>query len=266
MNQYIPNHKVPLTNHGHEQALEAGKLLKSLLKEDDSICFYTSPYLRARQTTNDIIEGIKDTGVKYVIEEEPRMREQDFGNFQSTKEEMQRIWVERAKYGHFFYRIPYGESAADVYDRCASFDASLFRHFARDTFPSILVLVTHGIWARVFLMKWFRWTVEYFEDLQNVPHCTWIVMEKDPKTQKYRLNTHLQTWSELKDQQRAKKLKEDTSDELRLTTNGQLDDNEMNTVAVAAAKAKDEQVKRSLETMRKYEVLFKNNNTKEAGI
>ena len=108
MNQYIPNHKVPLTNHGHEQALEAGKLLKSLLKEDDSICFYTSPYLRARQTTNDIIEGINDTGVKYVIEEEPRMREQDFGNFQGTKEEMQRIWVERAKYGPFFDRIHHG--------------------------------------------------------------------------------------------------------------------------------------------------------------
>jgi len=253
---------VPLTNHGHKQALEAGKLLRSFLKKDDSICFYTSPYLRARQTTDDIIKGLGDTDVDYVIHEEPRMREQDFGNFQSPKEEMQRIWVERAKYGHFFYRIPYGESAADVYDRCASFNATLFRHFAQDTFPSILVLVTHGIWARVFLMKWFRWSVEYFEDLQNVPHCTWIVMEKNPKTEKYCLNTHLQTWSELEDQQRAEKLKEDTSDELKLSSNRQLDDNEINTVADAVARAKDEQVKRSIETMRNYHSLFQDHKKK----
>lgn len=35
------------------------------------------------------------------------MREQDFGNFQKSKEEMEQIWEERAHYGHFFieYRM-----------------------------------------------------------------------------------------------------------------------------------------------------------------
>lgn len=124
------------------------------------------------------------------------MREQDFGNFQSSAEEMEKIWQERAHYGHFFYRIPFGESAADVYDRCAGFNETLFRQFHSDKFPSVLVLVTHGIWARVFLMKWYRWTYEEFESLKNVPHCQLIMMEKDPETQKYNLRTKLHKWDE----------------------------------------------------------------------
>ncbi|QPG73418.1 hypothetical protein FOA43_000728 [Brettanomyces nanus] len=253
VNRYIPNHKVPLTEHGHHQAREAGKVLKSILKDDDTVCFYTSPYMRARQTTVDIIDGIKDTGIKYKVYEEPRMREQDFGNFQSTSDEMQQMWVERAKYGHFFYRIPHGESAADVYDRCASFNASLFRQFSQDSFPSVLVLVTHGIWARVFLMKWFRWKVEYFEDLQNVPHCSWIVMQKNENDQRYTLKTHMTTWSELKDPQRIERMREDTSEELKFNSNGRLSDNEMNRVVDATVKVKEEQVRNALETRKLYE-------------
>lgn len=106
------------------------------------------------------------------------MREQDFGNFQGTPQEMREIWIERAKYGHFFYRIPHGESAADVYDRCSSFNDTLFRQFKKDNFPRVLVLVTHGIWARVFLQRWFKWSVEYFESLKNIPHCEWIILRQ----------------------------------------------------------------------------------------
>lgn len=189
VNCYTPNHKVPLTENGHQQAFESGLKLRDLLKDDESVCFYTSPYLRTRQTLQGIIKGLNDgvqesenepenkKKVEYVVHEEPRMREQDFGNFQGTPDEMKEIWIERARYGHFFYRIPHGESAADVYDRCSSFNDTLFRQFKRDDFPEVLVLVTHGIWARVFLQRWFRWSVEYFEDLQNIPHCSWIQLE-----------------------------------------------------------------------------------------
>jgi hypothetical protein len=34
------------------------------------------------------------------VYEEPRLREQDFGNFQPSSEEMSRMWQERANYGH----------------------------------------------------------------------------------------------------------------------------------------------------------------------
>lgn len=121
------------------------------------------------------------------------MREQDFGNFQSESVEMERIWLERAEYGHFFYRIAHGESAADVYDRCAGFNETLFRQFQSDKFPTVLVLVTHGIWARVFLMKWFRWKYEEFESLKNVGHCELLIMEKQ-ENERYILKTELQRW------------------------------------------------------------------------
>lgn len=218
VNCYTPNHKVPLTNVGHEQAIAAGLKLREYVGENESICFYTSPYLRTRQTLQGIIKGMNNSNndksnkgnIDYIVHEEPRMREQDFGNFQGTSQEMKKILAERAKYGHFFYRIPHGESAADVYDRCSSFNDSLFRQFKRDDFPEILVLVTHGIWARVFLQRWFRWSVEYFEDLTNIPHCQWIQLElshsqiydeKKPHDESecpYILNTDLERWSTLK--------------------------------------------------------------------
>lgn len=110
---------------------------------------------------------------------------------------MAKVWKERAHYGHFFYRIPNGESAADVYDRIAGFNETLFRQFSTDKFPSVLVLVSHGIWCRVFLMKWFRWSYEQFEEFRNLGHCEFLIMEKgEGKDEKYNLLTPLRTWAD----------------------------------------------------------------------
>jgi hypothetical protein len=105
------------------------------------------------------------------------------------------MWHERAAYGHFFYRIPNGESAADAYDRVSGFNESLWRQFAEEDFPSVLVLVTHGLMTRIFLMKWYHYSVEYFEDLRNVDHCEFVVMKLREDTGKYDLQTELRTWS-----------------------------------------------------------------------
>lgn len=140
--------------------------------------------------------------------EEPRIREQDFGNFQPCSAEMERMWQERADYGHFFYRIANGESAADAYDRISGFNESLWRQFGDADFPSVCVLVTHGLMTRVFLMKWYHWSVEYFEDLRNINHCEFIQMKKDAESGKYVLQNDLRTWSELKRQKRIQEAKE----------------------------------------------------------
>lgn len=121
----------------------------------------------------------KKSNIKYKVREEPRLREQDFGNFQGSIKQMAKVWEERAHYGHFFYRIPNGESAADVYDRVAGFNETLFRQFQNDDFPSVLVLVSHGIWCRVFLMKWYRWGYEKFEEFRNLGHCEFLIMERE---------------------------------------------------------------------------------------
>jgi hypothetical protein len=111
---------------------------------------------------------------------------------------MERMWMERADYGHFFYRIPNGESAADAYDRVSGFNESLWRLFGEDDFANVCVLVTHGLMARVFLMKWYHWSVEYFEDLRNINHCEFVVLTHNPENGKYTLQNKLRTWSDLK--------------------------------------------------------------------
>lgn len=108
------------------------------------------------------------------------------------------MWQERADYGHFFYRIPNGESAADAYDRVSGFNESLWRSFGESDFASVCVLVTHGLMTRVFLMKWYHFSVEYFEDLRNVNHCEFVVMKLNEDNGKYILQNQLRTWSELK--------------------------------------------------------------------
>lgn len=52
--------------------------------------------------------------------------------------------------------------------------------------------------SRVFLMKWYHFSVEYFEDLRNINHCEFVVMKKDPATGKYVLQNQLRTWTEYK--------------------------------------------------------------------
>ena len=198
IHQTVPDHRVPLTDHGRAQAVAAGDKLAALLLPTDTLQIITSPYTRTRETTLGILASSLQhhpNAAAIRVYEEPRLREQDFGNFQPCQIEMTRVWHERYAYGHFFYRIPNGESAADAYDRVSGFNESLWRQFADDDFPSVLVLVTHGLMARIFLMKWYHYSVEYFEDLRNVDHCEFVVMHKNAVSDKYDLQTELRTWS-----------------------------------------------------------------------
>ncbi|KAF8864030.1 phosphoglycerate mutase-like protein [Acephala macrosclerotiorum] len=195
-----------LTNEGWTQAYDAGRHLRSLLRPTDTLHFFTSPYRRTRETTEGILATLTSDEPspspfprsKIKVYEEPRLREQDFGNFQPCSAEMERMWQERADYGHFFYRIPNGESAADAYDRISGFNESLWRQFGEEDCASVCVLVTHGLMSRVFLMKWYHFSVEYFEDLRNVNHCEFLIMRKKEDSGKYILENNLRTWSDLK--------------------------------------------------------------------
>ncbi|KAJ5989065.1 hypothetical protein N7481_004275 [Penicillium waksmanii] len=206
IHQTTPDHRVKLTPEGHRQAQEAGRRLRDLLNPDDTLHFFTSPYRRTRETTEGMLESLTSDSPspspfpRHTIKvyEEPRLREQDFGNFQPCSTEMERMWMERADYGHFFYRIPNGESAADAYDRVSGFNESLWRLFGDEDTASVCVLVTHGLMTRVFLMKWYHWSVEYFEDLRNINHCEFVIMTHNQDNGKYTLENKLRTWSDLK--------------------------------------------------------------------
>ncbi len=59
------------------------------------------------------------------------------------------------RFGRFWYRFPHGESGADVYDRMTIFEDHMIRDINAGRFSNntSLVLVTHGLALRVFLMR-----------------------------------------------------------------------------------------------------------------
>lgn len=84
--------------------------------------------------------------------------------------------------------------------------------------PSMLTnlpLVTHGLMSRVFLMKWYHFTVEYFEDLRNINHCEFLIMRKQDNG-KYLLENNLRTWSELRRERKDKEERDREKDSFNL--------------------------------------------------
>jgi len=192
----VPDWKIPLTEKGREQANDASIEIKKILGDRKAV-FYYSPYVRTTQTLLEILKTIP-FHQQGLVQEEPRIREQDFGNFQNSN--MSKCKRERARFGRFFYRFPDGESCADLYDRMSSFFESLFRQFKRQSLcpqdeDYALILISHGITIRLFLMRWFHWTVEEFDYVYNPPNCKPIVMTRKPMTNEYEIDDT--TWGRL---------------------------------------------------------------------
>lgn len=228
-----PDSRVPLTPKGHEQAENTGKCLAPLVKNTRTL-WYVSPYRRTWQTFAGLIHGMygKDkTCVPRVpmkmgrhdefnpiiaVYEEPRIAEQQFGNFQNPAL-VKAAKETRNRFGRFWYRFENGgESGLDVYNRITSFISTLHRDFhhvnkvlyssdqsndgprennnvpinTQTTSPSssdtkkhtdtdyTVIIVTHGLTLRLFLMRWMHWTVEEFEESQNPRNGEVVIMER----------------------------------------------------------------------------------------
>lgn len=170
----IQNHNIKLTSNGIEQAILAGRELKKIIGKE-TIHFYISPYIRTRQTYKGLLKNL-DKNSSFLIEE-PRLREQDTGHYREKD-----LYIKNRKYmenfGKFYYRFPEGESGADVYDRVSTFLETLHRDFRKKNFSQNVVIVTHGLTMRLFLMRWFHLKVEEYENTTNPKNCEFIVMTK----------------------------------------------------------------------------------------
>lgn len=171
-----PDHKLSLTRNGCNQALNAGVYIKELIG-NESAHYYVSPYQRSRETLNFLLSSGMPPGK---IFEDPRLREQDWGNFRS-QEETAKIQEERYRYKTFYYRFPNGESGADVFDRISTFLDTVHRDFAKKSFPKNVIIVSHGLTIRLFVMRWFHCKVEEFESWANPSNCQFFVMQKKGK-------------------------------------------------------------------------------------
>lgn len=181
-----PDYALLLTEKGRQEADNAGQKLRELVGTE-TMQFYVSPLFRTIQTFRQITQHFPES--QYTWREEPRLREQEWGHLR-TLEQCHAVDKERDAYGTFYFRIPDGESAADVYDRVSDFFHTLFRDFEKKEFPSNAVMITHGMSIRLFLMRWFHYTVSAFEELCNPSNCAIVVMELQD-TGKYKLVTEL---------------------------------------------------------------------------
>jgi len=75
------------------------------------------------------------------------------------------------------YQYP---SGADVFDRITIFEDHLVRDIDCGRFPqnTNLVFITHGLTLRIFLARWFHWTVKELESVWNPINSEPIVMER----------------------------------------------------------------------------------------
>lgn len=125
-----PDYALLLTPTGHEQARQAGVEIKKIIG-DDSLMVYLSPFFRTRETFEGLAPALGTSVQKW--REEPRIREQEWGHLRAP-EERDEVIRQRDAYGSFYFRIPDGESCADVYDRVTTFMDTMHRDFQKAIF------------------------------------------------------------------------------------------------------------------------------------
>lgn len=158
------DHRVPLSPEGWEQARAAGAALGAEFVRQALI--YTSPYLRTRETLQGIFQGAGLTAEQVAglkVYEDPRLREVDHGYADVGPQR-----VLRETHGWFYYRYQGGESPADCYDRVSIFLESMMRQVLRKEAARVLI-VSHGLAIRCFVMRFLHLTVEQFTRVDN-PH------------------------------------------------------------------------------------------------
>jgi broad specificity phosphatase PhoE len=166
----VADHAIPLSNHGWEQARSVGRRIGAGFI--DGALVYSSPYRRARDTVTAIYEGCGTVPpeLRHGFYEDPRLREVEHGY--EPMEEQEEL---RRTHGSFYYRFRGGESPADCYDRTSSFLESMMRQVERKQTERILI-VTHGLTIRCFVMRFLHLTVEEFDSLANANNCDVVTL------------------------------------------------------------------------------------------
>jgi broad specificity phosphatase PhoE len=170
----VPDHKIVLTPLGHRQAIEAGIRLRKIIGRAP-VEVYLSSFARAQETFDGIRQCIK--GNRMRRRDDPRLGEQEWGILAPS--ECRKLWRQQHKeYGPFYFRVPQGESGSDVYTRVSGVLDSLWRDFKKKDFAENVVVVSHGLTIRLFLMRWFHLPYQVFDRMENPENGQMIVMTR----------------------------------------------------------------------------------------
>lgn len=170
-----PDHAIELSRTGQTQARQCGEDLAAINFEPQRI--WVSPYTRTRQTAEGILEG---SGYTCEVRESIHLVEQQFGLFDGyPEEELPKVFpAEHAHYnkaeefeGRFWARMPLGESRFDVCQRVHQFFGTIQRDAEKHGIDNLLI-VSHGVTIRAFIMMWCHKPWEWFERERNPENCS----------------------------------------------------------------------------------------------
>ena len=180
------DHAIALTDKGKTQAKEAGEYLVERLKYcwdgKLNVRVWHSPYMRTKETTDGILKAFANHNMKpkFGCFEHALLCEQQFGLFDglSDDEIAEQYPDAHAHYnkcqkfrGRFWARMPLGESRFDVAQRVHQAFGTFHRDAERHGVESLIV-VSHGVTIRAFLMMWLHKGVEWFDDEPNPKNCS----------------------------------------------------------------------------------------------
>lgn len=190
----LPDHIIPLTDKGIEQAHQAANKVQKYLQDkyDFGTCIggrlhhevrlWSSPYVRTRQTADAFNSIVWKDNCCIITDrrEDIALCEQQFGLFDglSDLELKDKYPNEHEHYtkcekfgGRFWARMPLGESRFDVTLRVQQVFGTWQRDLEKHGIETVVV-VSHGVTIRAILMRWLHLPFEWFEQEPNPKNCS----------------------------------------------------------------------------------------------
>jgi probable phosphoglycerate mutase len=189
----------PLTGVGRERSYDLGVYLGKQYPTTRQLdCILTSPYVRTRETTEQIVRGL---GYRPEIVVEERLREIEFGIFDGlTREGVQLKYPDEAlrrdRDGKYWYRPPGGESRPDVRLRCHSVLGTI----CRDYVDKRLLLSCHSVIVLALRSLLERWGEQQYmqvdreDDVANCGLTRYMYNEGSGKLELREYNSVIKGW------------------------------------------------------------------------
>ena len=180
---------VPLSARGEEQATALGQWFGNLPAKERPTVVLTSPYLRARRTTDLLIAAAaleRDNLIEVVDE---RLREKEFGVLDRlTSFGITAQYPEQAEFrrilGKFYHRPPGGESWCDVILRLRSMIDMLTRDYRRER----VLIVCHTVVVlclRYLLERMTEEQILAIDRAEEIANCSVTSYIFDPQLDKH---------------------------------------------------------------------------------
>ncbi|MGI4717591.1 MAG: histidine phosphatase family protein [Janthinobacterium lividum] len=173
---------VPLSELGERQAQALGSWFAALPPEQQPTVVLHSPYVRAAETANIMMQRL-DRG-NMVVESDERLREKEFGildrlTTHGIAHHYPDLYEQRQHVGKFYFRPPGGESWCDVILRLRSVIDTMNREYCRER----VLIVAHQVTVNCFRYLFERLSEKAILDFDragDVPNCSVTSYEFDP--------------------------------------------------------------------------------------